>query len=324
MRIAVDLMGGDTPPLELWSSLVQELVAVRTLLPQNSTIVALLTADIAAALPPHSGDIIIVTAPTFIAMEDDPLVAVRRKVDSTLMTGITLLATGEIDGLVSCGNTGALVAAAALHLPLLQGLSSPPLLTTLPSRHGKVVLLDAGGSLSATPSQLLRYGLLGASYSRHLLGKELPTVALLNIGEEPIKGSATHREAYRLLSAASTSTPSLFTFAGNIEGSDLFRTPVDVVVCEGFAGNVLLKTSEGLGLWILEELQTLLPPESLELLRRRLDHRHYPGALLCGLDKPIIKCHGSSSSKALVPSLLFASELLTTHALKALLQEWSP
>jgi glycerol-3-phosphate acyltransferase PlsX len=301
IRIGIDLMGNENSPEDL-------LAAVRDMkLPEGVELVAF-------GLPEYSSFTNIQYIPTkeFISMDDHPLAALRRKRDASLCVGLRFLKAKKIDAFVSAGNTGALVSGAKMILGNLPGISRPALLARIPTKKKPVIVLDVGAVIKAKPAQLIQFALLGTAYSK-ICGIKRPVVGLLNIGSEPLKGTSERREAYQLFANA-TNPP--YEFAGNIEGKTVFDGDVDVLVTDGFTGNVFLKTAEGIASLILDRFGSLLPgPEFQKLnpqiqdLQRNLHYAEYPGALLVGVQGTVVKCHGYSTPKGFTNAVLGAAEL---------------
>ena len=240
-----------------------------------------------------------------VAMDDPPATALRSKRDSSMRVAIELVKSGDADACVSAGNTGALMAISRFVLKMQPGIDRPAIATQLPNQTGgTTTMLDLGANVDCEPRHLLQFAVMGAALVTALEGKERPTVGLLNIGEEVIKGNDTVKQAGELL------RESTLDFRGNVEGNDIYEGTTDVVVCDGFVGNIALKTSEGLarmlGGFIREEykrhvftrLMALLSLPVLMRFRKRLDHRRYNGASLVGLRGVVIKSHGSADAYA--------------------------
>lgn len=235
-----------------------------------------------------------------VRMDESPATALRSKKDSSMRVMVNLVKAGEADACVSAGNTGALMAIARFVLKTLPGIDRPAIVSILPTISGRTYVLDLGANVDCGPDHLLQFGLMGASLVTAVEHKERPTVGLLNIGEEAIKGNEVVKRAAELLAASG------LNFVGNIEGDDIYRGKSDVVVCDGFVGNVALKTSEGLaqmlGAALKEEfsrnfyskLAALVALPVISAFRRRFDHRRYNGATLIGLRGIVIKSHGSA------------------------------
>lgn len=305
VRIAIDCMGGDhglpvTVPAAL--GFLRQGFDVRLLLvgPREAIEQALAksrTVDATRIEVRHASEV--------VTMDDPPAAALRGKRDSSMRVAIELVKGGEADACVSAGNTGALMAISRFVLKMQPGIDRPAIATQLPNRTGgTTTMLDLGANVDCEPQHLLQFGVMGAALVTALEGKERPTVGLLNVGEEVIKGNDTVKQAAELLRASS------LDFRGNVEGDDIYEGTTDVVVCDGFVGNVALKTSEGLarmlGEFIREEyrrhvftrLMALLSLPVLLRFRKRLDHRRYNGASLVGLRGVVIKSHGSADAYA--------------------------
>ncbi len=245
-----------------------------------------------------------------IEMEDEPMISIRQKKDSSLVAGLGLLKEYQVDGFVTSGNTGALIVAAILFIPLLTKIKRPALLANLPTKTGKVSIIDVGGSVRARAHHLIQFAQMGVVYQQCCLDIDCPRVGLLNVGMESKKGTTEVRKAYDLLSGQ----PGMH-FVGNVEGREVFQGMADVLVTDGFAGNVLLKTAEGVYSFILEQLKQVLQTLSLEqkeavydALRVQFDYEEYMGAIVCGIDGLVIKCHGNSSAKGMYNAIKGAIE----------------
>jgi glycerol-3-phosphate acyltransferase PlsX len=234
---------------------------------------------------------------------------------------------GEVDAVVSAGNSGALMAGALLVLGRIAEVERPAIVTTFPTQTGQCALLDMGANVDVRPSVLAQFSVLGSGYARLLHGKARPRVGLLSNGAEGHKGTALTREAHQLLTRAGTSgRPAGFDYLGYVEGRDIFRGHADVVVTDGFTGNVLLKSCEGLVEWltqavreevmrgsVLEKLGALLMQPALRRFRRRSDYAETGGAPLVGVDGVVLICHGSSDARAIKNGVLAASALVSAH-----------
>ncbi len=314
MAIAVDLMGGDHAPhaplrgaLEARSGVAMPLLLVGPRDRMQSLLDAS-PADAAGAAPVE-----LVDAPEQIGMDEHPVEAVRRKPGASLVVAARLLREGRASALVSAGNTGAVLAASLLHVGRLRGVERPALAVVLPLFGGPVVLIDAGANVDCRPSHLLQFGMLGGAFARVLLGIERPRVGLLNIGEEPTKGNEAAQQAHRLMAER------VEGFVGNVEGKDVFAGACDVVVCDGFVGNVLLKSIEGFASSLLgairqQALETvrgrlggLLLKPALRRLRDRLDYRTYGGAFLVGVRGVVVVAHGRSDERAMANAVRMAA-----------------
>jgi glycerol-3-phosphate acyltransferase PlsX len=252
-------------------------------------------------------------------MAESPVAAVRAKRHSSIVVGLDLVARGEADAFVTAGNTGASMAAAVLGLKRIPGIDRPALAVPFPTRSGPCLLLDVGANAEGRPQNLAQFALMGAVYSERVLGRRRPRVGLLSIGEEESKGSTLIQEAHQQLRGLP------IEFIGNVEGKDIPAGAADVVVMEGFVGNVLIKFAEGLGGMLLELLQreirsslwstlagaALLPV--FRRVRRRLDYAEYGGAPLLGVQGVCIIAHGRSNPRAIQSALRVAGEAVRSH-----------
>lgn len=312
--IAIDAMGGDHGPSVTIPAALQflgEAANCRVLLVgQTSAIEAQLSklGATARALQ-QSGRLKVVEAPDVVGMDEDIRSAIRNKKHSSMRVAIDLVKSGEADACVSAGNTGALMGTAKFVLKTLPGIDRPAICAALPTRKGVAYALDLGANAECTPEHLLQFAIMGAMLATAVDNNPNPSVGLLNIGSEDIKGNEKVKAAGELLKA------SHLNFYGNVEGTDIFKGTTDVVVCDGFVGNVMLKTSEGIakmmGDFLKEEytknifrkMAALASYAVINGFRKRVDHRRYNGAALLGLRGVVVKSHGSadaySFSKAL-------------------------
>jgi glycerol-3-phosphate acyltransferase PlsX len=314
MRIAVDAMGGDHG-----CQVVAE--GVKLALASNDRIRSLLLVGqhpvVEAALAEcdcRDPRIEIIHASEVLAMDEKPVAAVRRKKDCSLVRAIDLLREGRADAVVSPGNTGGLMAASALRLRTLPGVDRPAIATVIPAPENEFVLLDSGANIDCRPLHLLQYAIMGNVYSREILGHARPRVGILSVGTEEVKGNELTLEAYKLCKKVN------INFIGNVEGHDLFNNRVDVVVCDGFVGNVVLKTCEslarGLFLWLKTELKAnlkrkigaLLAQNAFRTIVRRMDPDSYGAAPLLGLNGNVLKAHGSARERAIMNAIRIAAE----------------
>jgi len=246
-------------------------------------------------------------------MDDDPLLAVRRKKNSSMAIAMNLLKEKKLDALVTTGNTGALIASTKMYLPMLDGINRSALITLLPTKKSPVAVIDVGANIECTPENLVQFAQMGIAYQQSR-GIPHPKVGLLNIGSEEKKGRRELRETYKLLQKFNLSDKNPI-FIGNVEGKEIFSGNIDVLVTDGFTGNVFLKTSEGISAFILETLhenESILPFSKpiLSHLEKELYSAEYPGAILCGVDGIILKCHGDASSEALTYGVKGAISLI--------------
>jgi glycerol-3-phosphate acyltransferase PlsX len=304
-------MGGDNAPEQVVRGAVRaarELGVAITLVGRGDEIERVLR----AAAPTASG-IEIVDAPDVIAMDDHPANAVRSKPDASIVRACSLVAGGAAAAAVSAGNSGATLAAALLRVKRVPGIARPAIGTTFPTANGQAFMLDVGANSDSKPEWLAQFAVMGDIYARSMLGMAEPRVGLLSNGEEAEKGSELVRAARPLVEALP------LRFVGNVEGKDMFRGRVDVVVTDGFTGNIALKMAEGVGEFLLESLSraarssristiggALLKPK-LRPLREQMDYRKTGGALMLGIAGEVVIAHGRSDAEAIVNAIRVAS-----------------
>jgi glycerol-3-phosphate acyltransferase PlsX len=311
MLIALDAMGGDHAPGPIVAGAVQAVAAD----PQLSV---LLVGDQARLEPLLSGVAHRDRLPLFhctqaIGMEESPVVALRKKPDNSISRCWQLLAQQKVEGIVSAGNTGAMVAGGLLLKRFLKNVRRPGIAAVMPTLKGPCVLLDVGANVNPKPEHLFQYGVMGSIFVRQILQRPQPTIGLMNVGSEEQKGHDLAKETHALFNGS----PLRSQFVGNVEGRDIHRGAADVVVCDGFVGNVILKTSEGVFEFTLkivfQELLGALDVErekakkTLEALIHRYDYSAFGGAPLLGIDGVCIICHGSSGDRAIKNALGIAA-----------------
>ncbi len=324
-KIAIDLMGSHHPA----QVLMEEIFRYYEKFPKGYSFLLIATEENYSYFEklqkeyslPH---IEFLKAQTAIEMEENPLVAVRRKKNSSIAMGMNLLKEKRIEAFVSAGNTGALLTSAIMNLDLLPHITRPGLMALFPTKKEPIVVVDVGANVSCTADMLVQFALLGACFQK-LKKKKIPKVALLNIGSEEIKGTKELKHAYKLLQETAKKRPDFFSFYGNIEGKDIFDGEIDVLVTEGFTGNVFLKTSEGIASYILDHLHETIAEnqfthleKSLQDLNRHLHYEQYPGALIIGLQSLVIKCHGYSSPHAVMNAIRGAIEYSQNNLISSL------
>ena len=270
--------------------------------------------------------LIIRHASEVVAMDESPALAIRTKKDSSMRVALDLVKDGEADACVSAGNTGALMAISRFVLKMLPGIDRPAICAVLPTTSGHVHMLDLWANVDCSPEHLLQFGIMGASLVGAIEHKERPSVGLLNIGEEDIKGNDVVKRAAELLKDSG------LNFVGNVEGDGLYKGEADVVVCDGFVGNVALKTSEGLaqmlGTFLREEfsrnlltkLTALVALPVIKHFKRRVDHRRYNGASLLGLRGIVVKSHGSADAFSFGNALDRAADTVRNGVLERISQ----
>lgn len=316
MRLAVDVMGGDHGPGELLHGIRLGLAAEPTLKTVYVVGRESEVRPLAVQVGLNDPRVEFFDASEVLTMEDDPASAVRRKKNSSLIQALTLVSDGKADAAISSGNTGALVAGASFRLGRLDGIKRPSLACIMPSRTGAFVLLDGGANPECTPEILLQFAVMGSVYSKAMLGIQKPRVGVLSNGSELSKGTDLTRAAVALIRKTSLNS------IGYCEGFDLFTDGVDVAVCDGFVGNLVLKTSEGLGKTVghlmraellehpslLRKLGALLASGGLRRIKARLNPESYGGAPILGLHGTVIKIHGSARREALKHAILQGSK----------------
>ena len=315
MKIAVDVMGTDYGPKELVLGAVNAVKAYdcETVLVGDEKVIKELLVKYHADKDER---ITVHHASEVIEMSEHPAIAVKSKKDASIVIAARLLRNKECDALVSSGSTGAAVAAALFGVGRIKGVERPAIATPIPSLTGTTVVLDSGAKVDAKPEHMKQSAIMGTVYAEKILKISAPRVGLLNIGEEETKGNEVALATYPLLKKERT-----IKFIGNVEGRDINKGTVDVVVCDGFVGNVVLKFGEGLAKaimtmvkeailkgGILAKLGGLLIKPALKGLKKRLDPAEYGGALLLGIRAPFIICHGSSKAKAITNAIRVAMD----------------
>lgn len=324
MKIIVDVMGGDNAPAETVKGAIQ---AVRELDPSITYVLVGNEADIKSIAAEEGFDFTrteIVHAEDVVTMEDDPLTSVRAKPNSSMTVALRLLAAGGGDALVSTCNTGALFTGATLLVRKVKGLQRAGIATVMPFEK-PMLLFDSGANITVTPENLEQFAIVGSAYMKQVYGIEKPRVGLLNNGSESSKGTELRQEAYRMLSES----PDIH-FVGNVEGNTMPFDVCDVLVTDGFLGNILLKGSEGVVKLMLKQLKAmfkgsprgalaylLLKPE-LKALKKKLDPSETGGAPLLGISKPVFKAHGSSDAKAFKSAIRQAVRYVESEAMETL------
>jgi glycerol-3-phosphate acyltransferase PlsX len=310
MRIAIDAMGGDFAPAEIVKGALQ----VAPELPETSLILIGNKEEIEKHIQGRPVNIEIVPASQVIAMEESPLDAIRQKQDSSLVRCFQFVSENKADALISAGNTGAAVAGATIFWGLLPGIKRAGISIPLPTEKGISYLIDVGANIYCHPIHLLQYGIMASVYIKYIKKIENPRVGLLNIGEEDSKGNLLVQETWKLMKKAP------INFVGNIEGNDLFNGECEVIVCEGFVGNVILKVTEGCADFFTRKVFSLLTRAKqqfpqidslmhlLDTLKKQSDYSEYGGAMLLGVNGICIISHGRSNAKAISNAIKVASE----------------
>ena len=328
MKIAVDVMGTDYGPGEIIKGVLQAVdeYGCDVVLVGDQDVIR---QELARENQAENLHVTIHHASQVIEMKDHPGISVKKKRDASIVVATQLLHEKECDALVSSGSTGAAVASALFGLGRIRGIERPAIATVIPNVKGATVLVDSGAKVDAKPEQLVQNAIMGSIYAELQLGIPQPRVGLLNIGEEETKGNEQCLATYPLLKEE----PHIH-FIGNVEGRDINKGTVDVVVCDGFVGNVVLKTMEGLATAVMEilkktlmesgifaKLGALLMKPALLRMKKQMDASEYGGALLMGVRAPFIICHGSSKAKAIKNAVRVAIELTQKDVVGRIRQE---
>jgi glycerol-3-phosphate acyltransferase PlsX len=325
MKIGLDVMGGDHAPVETVKGAIEALNHI-----EGTMVLLGNEALILEELKKYTYDqsrVEIIPTTEVVENEDKPVIAIKRKKDASMVVGFEKVRKGEIDALISAGNTGALLAGGLLRVGRIKGVDRPALTTVFPTFKGMFILADVGANAECKARNLLEFGIMGSVYAKNVLGIENPKVGLVNIGEEPGKGTPMVNEAYDLLKA------SKLNFIGNVEGRDIPEKKADVLVCDGFTGNVILKLTEGVaksfmgqlkGMFyksFLSKLVALTLKKDLKALKAKMDYTEYGGAPLLGIKAPIVKAHGSSNAKAFKNAIIYAEKYASKNIIQKISEE---
>ena len=319
MKVILDTMGSDNGAVEFVKGAILAAEACDAefiLVGQEDVLLPLIREnDTEGKL---NGRYSVINASEVVDMHDDPLKVMKEKPDSSMTVALKALANGDGDALVSAGNTGALLTEATLIVKRIRGIRRAALAPITPTAEGNAILIDSGANAECTPEYLYQFALMGSFYAKHSMGISSPKVGLLNNGAEDHKGDEMHREAYKLLTDAHNKNE--INFVGNIEGRDGPLGKVDVIVADGFSGNIYLKTMEGIGLFFTRELKAifmsslvgklsaLLLKTAIGSFKKKVDYNNAGGAPLLGIRKPVIKSHGSSKAVAICNCILQAKQ----------------
>ncbi len=311
-RIAVDAMGGDNAP----KAIVQGCIEAVNQDPHLHIILCGPKDEMEKHLDGFSQRISIVHAPDVISNHDQPTAAIRRKTESSLVKAMELVKSGDADAIVTAGSTGAALAGGIFRVGRIRGIERPALAPILPTAKGKpVMLIDCGANVDSKPSYLVDFALMGSAYMSGVLGVSKPKVALVSVGDESEKGNALTKAAFPLLEESGVN------FVGNIEGRYLLSGDVDVLVCDGFSGNLILKHTEGVAEVLTDmmkeeflsdirsKLGALLLKPALRRFKKRMDYTEYGGAPLLGVSGVVVKAHGSSNAKAFSMAIVQAKRI---------------
>ena len=305
MRIIIDAMGGDNAPEEI----VKGAVRAKRELGVDVTLVGIEEQVRACLAAENETGIDVVNATEVITMSDDPSTATRRKKDSSMAVALTMLKDGKGDAVVSAGSTGALLTGATLTVKRIRGIRRAALAPVLPAGEHGTMLIDCGANVECTAEYLLQFAFMGSFYAKKLMGCDAPRVGLLNVGTEDSKGGALQHQAFALMKKAHDE--GRINFVGNIEGTDVFAGKADVIVADGFTGNVLLKTTEGAIKFMMgalkgvfykntvNKLAAAVLKNDLAAMKKSMDVNEVGGTALIGISKPVIKAHGSSNAASI-------------------------
>ena len=321
MKIIVDAMGGDHAPQEIVKGAVQavEELGAEVVLVGRAEDILRCVQDMGRADLPKGLEI--ANSTQVVTMEDDPARAVRDKKDSSMSVMLRMLRDGEGDAAVSAGSTGALLSGATLVVKRIRGVRRAALAPILPTRQGNCVLIDCGANAECSPEYLLQFAFMGDALARLYLGLEKPRIGLLNIGAEAGKGTGLQKDTYRLLEQARDTGK--LNFIGNVEGRDVLEGAADVLVTDGFSGNVLLKTMEGTAIYLTGALKSiflgslrtklaaLLVKKDLQGFKKMMDYREVGGTVFLGITKPVVKAHGSCDAKGMKNAIAQAMKLVS-------------
>lgn len=332
MRIILDAMGGDNAPLAPVMGAMEAAKlynAQITLVGKGEAILDALKGQGIMDLP---AGLEIANADDVVDMHDDPAKVIQRKKNSSMVVGLKMLSDGQGDAFISAGSTGALLTGATLIVKRVKGIRRAAMGPAMPNKAGgKTVILDCGANAECTPEFLLQFGIVGSLYAKKYLGVQSPKVGLLNIGSEDSKGTPLQKEAYGLLQNAAEQ--GIVNFVGNVEARDVPLGAVDVVVCDGFSGNVLLKSIEGTAMFmgslmkkmfkknLLSKLGALCCMSGIKSLTKLLDYREIGGTPFLGIRKPVIKAHGSSDALAFRNAVKQAMDAVESDISQELEQE---
>ena len=322
MKIIIDAMGGDNAPQAPVMGAIQanKEDGVEVILVGRGEDILKTLADNGISDLPSGMEI--AHASEVVEMCDDPATAFRKKKDSSLTVGLNLLKNGAGDAFISAGSTGALLSAATLVTKRIKGIRRAALAPVVPTGNGGAVLIDCGANAECPPEYLLQFAYMGSYYAEKVLGREKPKVGLLNIGAEPSKGTDLQTTVYPMLEAASDA--GRIHFVGNVEAREAVQGAVDVIVSDGYSGNIFLKTMEGTGLYLAREIKAmfmknlftklaaLLVSGGLKEFKRKMDSSEVGGTALLGISKPVIKAHGSSDAKAIRSAITKTREYISS------------
>ncbi len=322
MKIIVDAMGGDNAPLEILKgcALAYKEYKIQFVLTGNEQIIKQVIDENQLKL----GEYEIVPTDIIVSMEDEPTCVIKDKKESSLGKAFSLLRQGYGDAVVSAGSTGAVLVGATMTVGRIRGIKRPALATLLPGDSSPAMLMDCGANVECRPEMLMQFAIMGSIYMNKIQGIDNPRVMLANVGTEDTKGGPLQKETFELLKTAP------LNFCGNIEGRDILSGTADVIITDGFSGNLILKTCEGVaGMMysnlkeifkknLISKLAAALVMSGLKVFKKKMDYTEYGGAPLMGISKPVIKAHGSSNAVAFKNALRQAMEYHQNHVIEAI------
>ncbi|MBE5806704.1 MAG: phosphate acyltransferase PlsX [Clostridiales bacterium] len=337
MIILVDAMGGDNAPdavikgaVKAVNEVESEIMLIGDREVINSRVKELFGKEKIEDLSPKFS---IYHTTEIITMEDKPTEAIKHKKDSSMVVGFRLLKEGKGDVFLSAGNSGALLTGATLLIGRIKGIDRPAMAPMLPAYKKRLMLIDAGANTNCKPINLVQFAQMATIYLKNTFGIERPVIGLLNIGTEPTKGNELIRESYEILTKESERLG--INFVGNVEGRDAFSGKIDAIVCDGFTGNVFLKTVEGLGKLVKRTLTESLKKNLLSTIAalpalpgikrfsKTMDYKEYGGALFLGVKKPVVKAHGSSDEKLFHYTIKQAEEFAKNKAVDMMIEQFA-
>jgi glycerol-3-phosphate acyltransferase PlsX len=328
MKIVIDVMGGDQPPGEIIKGVeraYEKLDNIELILVGKNDI---MSREIAKYNLP-SDKCQFITATQTVEMNESPAKALRKKKDSSINVGTNLVKENKAKAFISAGNTGAVMAAGLFNIGRLSGIKRPSIATLFPSATGRTLVMDAGANMDCSPENLLQFAIMGQIQAQNVLNIKSPRIGLLNVGEEEKKGNKLTKNTYELINEDKR----VNNFIGNVEGRDIFNGNCDVIICDGFVGNVVLKTTEGAASFMFDllkenlktdmrsKLGALLLKPYLKNLQTRLDYRQYGGAPLLGINGVVIISHGSSDATAIYNAIKVAKETVDENVVNLIKNE---
>ena len=335
MKILFDAMGGDKAPdanIKGAVKAINQIKAEVILIGKEEIIRSKIKEFYGKEMEEISDRLKIKNATETIEMEDTPTLAIKHKKDSSMVVGFNMLKQGEGDVFISAGNSGALLTGATLIVGRIKGVDRPALAGILPSYKSRLVLMDCGSNTNCKPINLLQFAKMASIYLRNTFGKEHPTVGLLNIGTEETKGNELIKESYNLIKEKAEEEN--INFVGNVEGRDAFSGKLDILVADGFTGNIFLKTVEGVGKLVKRSLKENIKKNVFRMLgavpalpiinglSKEMSYKEYGGALFLGVKKPVVKAHGSSDEKLFEFTIKQAEQFVKNKAVEKLTEEF--